>query len=32
MRVGEIELSAPLGFATFQTYGVLRNIRMRRIK
>ncbi len=32
MRVGEIELSAPLGFATFQTYGVLRNIRIRRIK
>ena len=32
MRVGEIELSAPLGFAAFQTYGVLRNIRMRRIK
>jgi len=32
MRVGEIELSAQLGFATFQTYGVLRNIRMRRIK
>ena len=32
MRVGEIELSALLGFATFQTYGVLRNIRIRRIK
>ena len=32
MRAGEIELSAPLGFAAFQTYGVLRNIRMRRIK
>jgi hypothetical protein len=32
MRVGEIELSAPLGFAAFQTYGVLRNIRMRQIK
>ena len=32
MRVGEFELSAPLGFAAFQTYGVLRNIRMRRIK
>ena len=32
MRVGEIELSAPLGFATFQTYGVLRNIRIRPIK
>ena len=31
MRAGEIELSAPLGFATFQSYGVLRNIRLRRL-
>ncbi len=32
MRVGEIELSAPLGFATFQSYGVIRNVRLRNLK
>ena len=32
MRVGEIELSAPLGFATFQSYGVIRNARLRKLK
>jgi hypothetical protein len=32
MRVGEIELSAPLGFATFQSYGVIRNVRLRKLK
>ena len=31
MRAGEIELSAPLGFATFQSYGVIRNARIRRL-
>ena len=31
MRPGEVELSAPLGFASFQSYGVLRNIRLRRL-
>lgn len=31
MRAGEIELSAPLGFATFQTSGVIRNVRLRRL-
>jgi hypothetical protein len=31
MRPGEIELSAPLGFATYQTTGALRNIRLRQI-
>ena len=31
MRPGEIELSAPLGFATFQSYGVIRNIRLRKL-
>ena len=30
MRAGEIELSAPLGFATFQSYGIIRNARIRR--
>ncbi len=29
MRAGEIELSAPLGFANFQTSSALRNIRLR---
>ena len=32
MRVGEIELSAPLGFATFQSYGVIRNVRLHKLK
>ncbi len=32
MRVGEIELSAPLGFATFQSYGIIRNARLRKLK
>ncbi len=32
MRPGEIELSAPLGFATFQTSGAIRNVRLRRLK
>jgi len=32
MRVGEIELSAPLGFASFQSYGVIRNARLRKLK
>ena len=31
MRPGEIELSAPLGFATFQSYGVIRNVRLRKL-
>ena len=31
MRAGEIELSAPLGFATFQSYGVIRDVRIRRL-
>ena len=31
MRAGEIELSAPLGFATFQTSGAIRNVRLRRL-
>jgi len=31
MRPGEIELSAPLGFATFQTSSVIRNVRLRRL-
>ncbi len=31
MRAGQIELSAPLGFATFQSYGVIRNARIRRL-
>jgi hypothetical protein len=30
MRPGEIELSQPLGLATYQTIGALRNIRLRR--
>tara|TARA_Y100001934_G_scaffold244133_1_gene301372 strand:- start:4541 stop:5317 length:777 start_codon:yes stop_codon:yes gene_type:complete len=32
MRPGEIEFSAPLGFATFQTSGAIRNVRLRRLK
>ena len=32
MGVGELELSAPLGFATFQSYGVIRNVRLRNLK
>lgn len=31
MRPGEIELSKPLGFATFQSYGVIRNAFIRKI-
>jgi hypothetical protein len=31
MRPGEIELSAPLGFATFQTSSAIRNARLRRL-
>jgi hypothetical protein len=31
MRPGEIELSAPLGFATFQSYGVIRNVLLRKL-
>jgi hypothetical protein len=31
MRPGEIELSAPLGFATFQSYGAIRNVRLRKL-
>ena len=31
MRPGEVELSAPFGFATFQTSGVIRNVRLRRL-
>ncbi len=31
MRAGEIELSAPFGFASFQSYGVIRNARIRRL-
>ena len=31
MRPGEIELSAPLGFATFQTSSKIRNARLRRL-
>ena len=31
IRPGEIELSAPLGFATFQSYGIIRNIRLRKL-
>jgi hypothetical protein len=31
MRFGEIELSKPLGIATWQTTGALRQIKMRRI-
>ena len=31
VRPGEIELSKPLGFATYQTSGVLRNIRLRAV-
>ncbi|MBI96976.1 MAG: hypothetical protein CMO78_00250 [Verrucomicrobiales bacterium] len=31
IRPGEIELSAPLGFATFQSYGVIRNVRLRKL-
>jgi hypothetical protein len=31
MRPGEIELSAPLGFATFQSYGVIRDVRLRKL-
>ena len=31
MRPGEIELSAPLGVATFQSYGVIRNVRLRKL-
>ncbi len=32
MRFGEIEESAPFGFASYNTAGVLRNIRLRRIE
>jgi hypothetical protein len=31
MRTGEIELSAPLGIATYSTTGVIRNIRLRKL-
>jgi len=31
MRPGEVELSVPLGFASFQSYGALRNILLRRL-
>ena len=31
MRTGEIELSAPLGIATYSTTGVIRNIRTRKL-
>jgi len=31
MRPGEIELSAPLGFASFQSYGVIRDVRLRKL-
>ena len=31
MRIGEIELSQPLGIASFRTHAALRNIKMRRL-
>lgn len=31
MRTGEIEMSAPLGIATYSTTGVIRNIRLRKL-
>ena len=32
MRTGEIEMSTPLGFSTYDTTGVIRNIKLNNLR